>query len=112
MLVQMRRKQATFLTRSVPINHLEFSKTFRSVHGTGFTSRLPPEAYIGPIDLSIIPTNKDILSQDEVYDAEIRAKLPPPYAVINLREIEVTSSPYREGNVILKKNTRTWQSLY
>jgi L-lactate dehydrogenase (cytochrome) len=50
---------------------------------------LPQEAYVGQLDPSTFPRHLEIPTEDEMRIATARALLPPPSAVLNLREIEV-----------------------
>lgn len=62
------------------------------IHPPGTLATLLPEAHLGPVDPSTLPKTDSAPTEEEQSIAKVRANLPPPEAVLNLREIEVLRS--------------------
>lgn len=66
-----------------------FRKAFVPIHPPGVLSALAPEAYVGPVDPATLPKHDAELTAEEKRIKDARARVPPPEAALNLRDIEV-----------------------
>ncbi|KAI9448122.1 FMN-dependent dehydrogenase-domain-containing protein [Lactarius indigo] len=64
------------------------TKAFMPIHPPGVLDALPRSARIGPIDPNTVPRTVSEPTAEESRIAKARAALPPPRAVLNLREME------------------------
>ncbi|KAH9179789.1 FMN-dependent dehydrogenase-domain-containing protein [Lactarius sanguifluus] len=64
------------------------TKAFMPIHPPGVLDALPRSARIGPIDPNTVPRTVSEPTAEESQIAKARAALPPPRAVLNLREME------------------------
>jgi L-lactate dehydrogenase (cytochrome) len=70
-------------------------KAFRPIHPPGTLSSLPPEAHLGLVDLATLPKAESELTPEEKRIKEVRSRLPPPEAALNLLDIEVSEDLVR-----------------
>jgi hypothetical protein len=59
------------------------------IHPPGTLDLLPPDAFVGLVDLETLPEQSTGLTDEEARIATARDALPPPSAALNLRDIEV-----------------------
>ena len=76
-------------SRSKPNNHTLYSKIFAPIHPPDALATLPPECYIGSLDLTTVPDTLFSETEEEIQIREAREALPHPGAALNLQEIEV-----------------------